>query len=118
MNKTEFMEGIHILQNSYNQQFSKEKLRTWWTEFKDIDADSFIKAIEQLKIENKFLPNIAEITGMIINNSKFSSYNLNSSYWYKNLKEVCDRKGTPYYDIRKGVNCLLAPFNKEKTKEE
>ena len=110
MNKTEFMEGIHILQNSYNQSFNKEKLQTWWNEFKEINADEYIKAIEKLKSENKFMPNIAEIKCEIMDDKKFNNCNLNSSYWYTNLKYFCDRDGTPYYDITKGPDYPLPPF--------
>ena len=55
MDKTEFIEGIHILQNSYNQKFSKEKLQIWWEDLKEIDKDKYINAIKSLKSKNKYI---------------------------------------------------------------
>ena len=110
MKKIEFMKGIHILQDSYNQIFSKEKLRTWWNDFKEINADEYVKAIEKLKSKNKFMPSIAEIKCEIKDNKKSNNCNLNSSYWYTNLREICDKDGIPYYDITKGPDYPLPQF--------
>ena len=112
MTKAEFMQGIHILIDSYNQIFSKEKLQMWWENFKDFNKDEYIKAINILKSKNKFMPNIAEIKSEImVNQNSFSNNcNLNSSYWYTNLKYFCDKNDTPYYDITKGPDYPLPPF--------
>lgn len=100
MNKTEFLKGIHILQNSYNQSFNKEKLKTWWNDLKELNADEYTNAIEKLKVKNKYMPNIAEIKCEIMDNKKsFSDYNLNSCYWYINERMWCDENNVPYYDI-------------------
>lgn len=110
MNKTEFMEGIHILQNSYNQSFNKEKLQIWWNDFKEINSEEYIKAIAKIKSKNKFMPNIAEIKCEIMDDKKLGDCNLNSCYWYINERMWCEEKNVPYYDITKGPNYPLTPF--------
>lgn len=106
-----FMKGIDKLELAYNQKFNKEKLEMWWEKLKDINDNDYLEAIEQLIPKNKFLPNIAEIKAEISNkNMNYSNANFNSSYWYKNLREFCDRDGTPYYDITKGPDYPLPPF--------
>lgn len=61
MNKNEFMEGIHILQNNYNQKFSTEKLRLYYENLKEMKKETYINNINELIKTNKFMPNIAEI---------------------------------------------------------
>ena len=63
MNKTEFMEGIHILQNCYNQRFSVDKLKIYFDGLKDMNKDTYIQNIKQLVKTNDFMPNIAQIRG-------------------------------------------------------
>ena len=63
MNKTEFMEGIHILQNNYNQKFSTEKLRLYYEHLKDMDKQEYLDNIDKLLNTNEFIPNIAQIRG-------------------------------------------------------
>ena len=106
-----FMKGIDKLELAYNQKFNNEKLVMWWEKLKDINDNDYLEAIEQLISKNKFLHNIAEIKAEISNkNMNYSNANFNSSYWYKNLREFCDRDGTPYYDITKGPDYPLPPF--------
>lgn len=61
MNKAEFMEGIHILQDNYNQKFSTEKLRLYYENLKEMKKETYINNINELIKTNKFMPNIAEI---------------------------------------------------------
>ncbi len=61
MNKTEFMEGIHILQNNYNQTFSKDKLRLYYENLKDMTKEEYLQNINELIKTKTYLPNIAEI---------------------------------------------------------
>lgn len=63
MNKTEFMEGIHILQNNYNQKFSTEKLRLYYEHLQDMDKQEYLDNIDKLLNTNEFVPNIAQIRG-------------------------------------------------------
>lgn len=63
MNKTEFMEGIHILQNNYNQKFSTEKLRLYYEHLQDMDKQEYLDNISKLLKTNEFVPNIAQIRG-------------------------------------------------------
>ena len=61
MNKTEFMEGIHLIQNAYNQKFSTEKLKLYYENLQDMDKEQYIKNIKQLIKDSEFVPNIAQI---------------------------------------------------------
>lgn len=63
MNKAEFMEGIHILQNNYNQKFSTEKLRLYYEHLQDMDKQEYLDNISKLLKTNEFVPNIAQIRG-------------------------------------------------------
>jgi hypothetical protein len=73
MNKNEFMEGIHILQNNYNQKFSTEKLKLYYENLKEMSQDSYIKNIKKLIKTNKFMPNVAEILGKTERLSNFEA---------------------------------------------
>lgn len=88
MDKGEFMEGIHILQNNYNKKLSGDQLRLYYENLKDMSKDKFIKKIkEQIKI-NPFMPNIAQLTNKTVNN--FVNYkqrdysNIDFSKFYAN----------------------------------
>ena len=48
MDKAEFMEGIHLIQNAYNQKFSTEKLKLYYENLQDMDKEQYIKNIKQL----------------------------------------------------------------------
>lgn len=61
MNKIEFMEGIHILQNAYNQNFSSDKLRVYYEALKDMKKEQYINNIKQQIKVNTFMPNVAQI---------------------------------------------------------
>ena len=109
MNINEFMEGIHIIQDVYHQKFSKEQLNEYFEGLKDMNKNKYIANIRMHIKTNKFIPNIAQIRNedkeipMNLNN-----INLNSSYWYINLRELCEKKGIPYYDIKTGKT--LEPY--------
>ena len=72
MNKSEFMEGIHILQNNYNQTFSKDKLRLYYENLKDMEKEEYLHHINELIKIKTYLPNIAEIRGDMPKN--FANY--------------------------------------------
>ena len=61
MNKKEFGEGIKILQNSYNQTFSQEKLVLWWNNLNKMSVETYLRNINHLVKTNHFLPSIAEV---------------------------------------------------------
>ena len=106
MNKMEFMEGIHILQDRYNKKLSTSQLRIYYENLKDMNKDRFISNIKEHIKANPFMPTIAEISKKSSNN--FQNINLNSSYWYINLKMWCDKNKQSYYDIKTGKP--LAPY--------
>lgn len=61
MNKQEFYEGIKKIELAYNTKFGKEKLAEWFEALKDMDYNSYINRIQELKKTSKYIPNIAEI---------------------------------------------------------
>ena len=61
MDKGEFMEGVHLLQNVYGRKLTAEQLKLYYDNLKDLDKDIFIKNIkEQIKI-NPFMPTVANL---------------------------------------------------------
>ena len=56
MDKKEFMEGIHLIQNAYNQKFSTEKLKLYYENLQDMDKEQYIKNIKQLIKDSEFVP--------------------------------------------------------------
>lgn len=61
MDKKEFMEGIHILQNNYNKKLSTEQLKLYYENLKDLTKIKFIENIKQAIKTNIFMPNIAQL---------------------------------------------------------
>lgn len=61
MNKNDFMEGVHILQNNYNKKLSTEQLRLYYENLKDMDKERYISNIKEAIKSNSFMPNIAQI---------------------------------------------------------
>ena len=42
MNKIEFMEGVHILQDNYNRTLSETQLKLFYENLKDMSKDKYI----------------------------------------------------------------------------
>lgn len=63
MNKSEFMEGIRILQRNYNQTFDKEKLSLFYENLKDMSKETFLANVNKQIKTNSFMPNIAQLRG-------------------------------------------------------
>lgn len=61
MSLDDFMEGIHILQNNYNQKFSKDKLKLFYENLQDMPRDKYINNIKELIKTSQFVPSIAQI---------------------------------------------------------
>lgn len=61
MNIDDFMQGIHILQNNYNRKFSKEQLKLYYENLKDMSAEKYIANINRHIKSSTFMPTIAEI---------------------------------------------------------
>lgn len=61
MSLDDFVEGIHILQNNYNQKFSKDKLKLFYENLQDMPRDKYIKNIKSLVKTSQFIPSIAQI---------------------------------------------------------
>lgn len=100
MDKKEFMEGIHLIQNAYNKKFTQEQLTYFYENLKDMSKINFILNIKEHIRTSKWLPTIADIRKN--ENRNYSNANFDSSYWYTNLKQICDESGRPYFDINTG----------------
>lgn len=61
MTKSEFMEGIYILQDNFNRKMTKTQLNLFYDNLKDIDKDKFIFNINQYIKSNSYMPTIAQI---------------------------------------------------------
>lgn len=86
MDKSEFMEGIHILQNNYNKTLSTEQLKLYYENLKDLSKDRFISNVKQAIKTNPFMPNIAQLRNEPIKNytncnqRDYSNVDLNKYY--------------------------------------
>ena len=47
MNKVEFMEGIHILQDNYNRKLTSSQLRLYYDNLKDMSKEKYISNIKE-----------------------------------------------------------------------
>lgn len=61
MSLDDFMEGIHILQNNYNQKFSKDKLKLFYENLQDMPRERYLANIKSLIKTSQFVPSIAQI---------------------------------------------------------
>ena len=61
MDKNEFMEGIHILQDNYHQKFTVSQLRLFYDELKDMPKDRYLSNIKDFIKKNSYLPTISQI---------------------------------------------------------
>ena len=102
MNIQEFKEGIDLIQNNYHKTLSKEELNLFYENLKDMDKQKYIENIKKHIKNNSFIPNIAQIRSNEKEMTNLDKINLNSSYWYINLREWCDKNNEPYYDITTG----------------
>ena len=82
MNKTEFMEGIHRLQEAYNTKFDTEKLKFWYENLKDMNKEEYLKNVDFQIKSNQFIPNIAQIRNEESNKFAYANYN---QRYYKDI---------------------------------
>ncbi len=61
MSIDDFMEGMHILQDNYNQKFNKAKLKLFYENLKDMPKDRYLKNIKDIIKTSQFVPSIAQI---------------------------------------------------------
>lgn len=124
LNKKDAVSIMDKLSSTYNylerkdEKYKSNLLKAYLTELQDYNCDEILKAIDKLSNTSKFIPSVAEIK-VAINNFSYvdsSNANLNSSYFYKNLREYCDAENVPYYDITKGANYPLEPFKNQDKK--
>lgn len=88
MNKTEFMEGIHILQNNYNKKMTTEQLRLFYEQLQDMNKEQYIENIKEHIKNNSFMPNIAQIRNeqkAQMNYEKRNYINFNWNKLYANM---------------------------------
>lgn len=116
LSKEDFIEIKNKLLNTYGYLNKKENKElnqifiSYMSELKEFRKIDIINAIELLSEDNKFTPTVSEIKIKIKQQQNIGNANLNSSYFYINLKEHCDENKIPYYDITKGIDYPLPPF--------
>lgn len=103
----EFVEAKNKLENFYKKEMTKEQTEEWYKDLKNIDIDTFKRAINNLAKKNKFMPTLSEVRKEIPENN-IQRINLNSSYWYINLRQWCDENKQSYYNITTGEP--LSPY--------
>ena len=72
MNKIEFMEGVHILQDNYNRTLSETQLKLFYENLKDMNKDKYISNIKEYIKTNSFMPTISQIRNET--NKQFVNY--------------------------------------------
>lgn len=91
MNKVEFMEGIHILQDNYNRKLTGTQLKLFYENLKDMNKDRYISNIKEYIKTNSFMPTISQIRNE--QRKQFANYeqrnysNLDFSKFYANREE-------------------------------
>ena len=69
MNKIEFMEGVHILQDNYNRTLSETQLKLFYENLKDMSKDKYISNIKEY-IKTKRTKNV----GIPLNIDELAAY--------------------------------------------
>ncbi len=91
MNKVEFMQGIHILQDNYNRKLTGTQLKLFYENLKDMDKSIYISNIKEYIKTNSFMPTISQIRNE--QRKQFANYeqrdysNLDFSKFYANREE-------------------------------
>lgn len=100
MSIDEFSKQIQKLINHYNKTLDNDNLNLWWKEFKNLNYETFARAIDKTITKNKFMPTIEEVRA----NIETRKMNLDSSYWYANFKDI-----RPCFNVKTGEP--LEPYN-------
>lgn len=61
MTKSDFMEGVHLLQNNYGKTLTTEQLKLFYENLKDMSKDRYIANVKMNIKNNPFMPNVAQI---------------------------------------------------------
>ena len=91
MNKVEFMQGIHILQDNYNRKLTGTQLKLFYENLKDMDKSIYISNIKEYVKTNSFMPTISQIRNE--QRKQFANYeqrdysNLDFIKFYANREE-------------------------------
>lgn len=72
MDKAEFMEGIHLLQDNYNKTLTGNQLKLFYDNLKDMEKETYIQNIKSIIKTSPYMPNIAEIR--FIKNKNYTNY--------------------------------------------
>ena len=82
MDKGEFMEGVHLLQNAYGRKLTTEQLRLYYDNLKDLEKDVLIKNIKEQIKTNPFMPTVANLRNKNANfdERKYTEEFLNQFY--------------------------------------
>ncbi len=61
LTKTEFIEGINILQDNYSKKMTGSQLKLFYENLKDLDKNTYMSNINNYIKTNAFMPTIAQI---------------------------------------------------------
>ena len=86
LTKTEFMEGIHILQDNYNRKMTGAQLKLFYENLKDMNKDKFLSNINQYIKNNSYMPTIAQFS----NYEQRDYSNIDFSQFYANEGVIRD----------------------------
>lgn len=83
MDKMEFMEGIHILQNNYNNKYTTQQLKLFYENLKDMPKEKYIENIKKIIKTNEYMPNIAQIRREFKKENAYQQRDYSSLDWNK-----------------------------------
>ena len=91
---------IHLILSKEYNYYNNKSLEEQKKIINDYAETGTYEQIERAikKIGGKYIPTLAEIRNVIADTKNISKLNLNSSYWYTNLRNAKDY----YYDITNG----------------
>ena len=82
MKQIEFIEITANIEDFFNKQLSVNQKKEWYLSLKDFSSDEYLKATREIYRQNKFMPQLSEILGIIKNTSKddYSKYYANNAW--------------------------------------
>lgn len=61
MGKEDFSKGMILLSKAFNKDFGEDQINVWYSFFKDVELETFKKAIKIIVEQKKYFPSIAEL---------------------------------------------------------
>lgn len=120
MDKNDLPKIMNKIANLYGYLDKKDEedkikiVKSYFEELRQYTSEQVLNAIDSLSMKSKYVPSVSEIKIQIkedMENSSWNDANLNSCYWYEIEREWCEKNNKPYYDITKGPDYPLPPYN-------